>query len=147
MLDPNHTSVLPLPDVPRQRTVLYAEDNPANMALVEQLIARRSDLKLLTAVNGQIGMQMARDYLPDVIVLDINLPDINGFDALKILRADPATAHIPVMALSSDAYRRQIEKGIEAGFFWYMTKPFKVDEFMRALDATLHYAAMTRPVA
>ena len=82
---------------------------------------------------------MAREYCPAVIIMDINLPDINGFSALENLRENPATTHIPVIALSSDAYPRQIEKGIEAGFFRYVTKPFQIDEFMDALDAALHY--------
>ena len=124
-----------------QRTLLYVEDNPANLTLVEQLIARRSDLKLLTATDGHQGIQLARTYQPDVILMDINLPGISGFGALKILHEDPATAHIPVMALSANAVPRDIEKGIEAGFFRYLTKPIKVLEFMDALDVALHYAA------
>jgi PAS domain S-box-containing protein len=123
-----------------QRTLLYVEDNPANLALVEQLIARRSDLKLLSAVDGHMGIQLARAYQPDVILMDINLPGISGIGALKILRDDPATAHIPVMALSANAVPRDIAKGIEAGFFRYLTKPIKVGEFMDALDVALHYA-------
>jgi PAS domain S-box-containing protein len=124
-----------------QRTLLYVEDNPANLALVEQLIARRSDLKLLTAIDGHLGIQLARAYQPDVILMDINLPGISGFGALKILREDPATAHIPVMALSANAIPRDIERGMEAGFFRYLTKPIMVTEFMDALDVALHHAA------
>jgi signal transduction histidine kinase/CheY-like chemotaxis protein len=126
---------------PSQRTLLYVEDNPANMALVEQLIARRNDLKLLTAIDGHLGIQLARTYQPDVILMDINLPGISGYGALNILREDPATAHIPVMALSANAVPRDIEKGLEAGFFRYLTKPIRVNEFMDALDVALHYAA------
>jgi PAS domain S-box-containing protein len=124
-----------------QRTLLYVEDNPANLALVEQLIARRSDLKLLTAIDGHLGIQLARAYRPDVILMDINLPGISGFGALEILRKDPATARIPVMALSANAVPRDIEKGLEAGFFRYLTKPIKVREFMDALDVALRHAA------
>jgi CheY-like chemotaxis protein len=124
-----------------RRTVLYVEDNPANLALVEQLITRRSDLQLLSATDGYMGIQLAQTYRPDVILMDINLPGISGFGALKNLRADRATAHIPVMALSANAIPRDIEKGIEAGFFRYLTKPIVVRDFMDALDAALHYAA------
>jgi CheY-like chemotaxis protein len=124
-----------------QRTLLYVEDNPANLALVEQLIARRSDLKLLTAIDGYLGIELARAFQPDVILMDINLPGLSGFGALKILHEDPATAHIPVMALSANAIPRDIAKGMEAGFFRYLTKPIKVNEFMDALDVVLHYAA------
>ncbi len=126
-----------------QRTLLYVEDNPANLILVEQLIARRSDLKLLTAIDGHLGVQLARTYQPDVILMDINLPGISGFDALEILRKDPATAHIPVMALSANAVPRDIAKGMEAGFFRYLTKPIKVTEFMDALDVALQHASET----
>jgi PAS domain S-box-containing protein len=124
-----------------QCTLLYVEDNPANLLLVEQLIARRSDLKLLTAIDGYMGIQMARAYQPDVILMDINLPGMSGIDALKILHEDSTTAHIPVLALSANAVPRDIEKGIEAGFFRYLTKPIKIDEFMDTLDVTLTYAA------
>jgi CheY-like chemotaxis protein len=117
------------------------EDNPANLVLVEQLIARRSDLKLLTAIDGHIGVQLARSFKPDVILMDINLPGISGFGALKILSDDPSTRAIPVIALSANAVPRDIEKGMDAGFFRYLTKPIKVSEFMEALDVALHYAA------
>ena len=123
------------------RTLLYVEDNPANLALVEQLIARRSDLKLLTALDAHIGIQLALENLPDVILMDINLPGISGFDALEILRNDPATAHIPVVALTANAIPREIKKGLEAGFFHYLTKPIKFNEFMEALDTALKFAA------
>jgi PAS domain S-box-containing protein len=124
-----------------KRTLLYVEDNPANLVLVEQLIARRSDLKLLTAIDGHIGVQLARSFKPDVILMDINLPGISGFGALKILSDDPSTRAIPVIALSANAVPRDIEKGMDAGFFRYLTKPIKVSEFMEALDVALHYAA------
>jgi CheY-like chemotaxis protein len=123
------------------RTLLYVEDNPANLKLVEQLIARRPDLRLLTAVNGRLGVEVARASQPEVILMDINLPDINGFEALKILREDPATAYIPVVALSANAMPRDIEKGLEAGFFRYLTKPIKIMEFMDMLHVTLEFAA------
>ncbi len=125
----------------KQRTLLYVEDNPANMELVEQLISRRTDLKLLTAINGHLGIVLARACQPDVILMDINLPGLSGFGCLKILRNDPATAHIPVMALSANAVPRDIEKGMEAGFFRYLTKPIKVVEFMGALDLALDFAS------
>jgi len=128
-------------DQESQRTLLYVEDNPANLALVEQLIARRSDLKLLTAIDAHLGMDLARTYQPDVILMDINLPGLSGFGALRLLHDDPLTCHIPVMALSANAVPRDIEKGLEAGFFRYLTKPIKVTEFMDALDVALHHAA------
>ena len=123
------------------RTLLYVEDNPANLKLIEQLIARRPDMRLLSARDGTLGIQLARANQPDVILMDINLPGISGIEALKILRDDPATAHIPVVALSANAMPRDIEKGLQAGFFRYLTKPIKVNEFMDTLEAALEFAA------
>ena len=122
------------------RTLLYVEDNPANLMLVEDLIARRPDIRLLSATDGNGGIKIARASRPDMILMDINLPGISGIQALKILRADPATAHIPVVALSANAIPRDIEKGLAAGFFRYLTKPIKVNEFMDTLDEALKFA-------
>jgi signal transduction histidine kinase/ActR/RegA family two-component response regulator len=122
------------------RTLLYVEDNPANLELVEQLIARRSDLRLLSAADGQVGIEYARAYQPDLILMDINLPGISGIEALRILRADASTAHIPIIALSANAVPRDISRGLEAGFFNYLTKPIKVNEFMDALDLALKFS-------
>jgi PAS domain S-box-containing protein len=124
----------------RVRTLLYVEDNPANMELVEQLIARRPDLHLLKAVNGTLGVELARSAMPDLILMDINLPGISGIEAMKILHEDPATAHIPVVALSANAMQRDIEMGIQAGFFRYLTKPINVKDFMETLDIALEFA-------
>jgi len=124
----------------RQRTLLYVEDNPANMMLVEQLIAQHSKLKMLTAVDGALGIELARSALPEVILMDINLPGMSGIEAMRILREDPATAHIPVVALSANAMPRDVEKGLEAGFFSYLTKPIKVKEFTVALNAAMNFA-------
>ena len=127
------------PATPR-RTLLYVDDNPANIMLVEQLIARCPDIQLVTALNGVLGIDLARATPPMVILMDINLPGISGLEALKILRADPSTAHIPVVALSANAMPREIEKGLHAGLFRYLTKPIKLSEFMDTLDAALEFA-------
>ncbi|MHB1458075.1 MAG: hybrid sensor histidine kinase/response regulator [Armatimonadota bacterium] len=119
------------------RKILYVEDNPANMKLVEQLIARRPDLCLMTAVTGNLGVELARTSMPEMIFMDINLPDISGIEVLKILQTDPTTAHIPIVALSANAMPRDIEKGLAAGFFRYLTKPIRVNEFMNTLNETL----------
>jgi len=121
-------------------TLLYVEDNPANLMLVEDLIARRPDIRLMSANNGNQGIEIARASQPDVILMDINLPGISGIKAMRILAKDPATAHIPVIALSANAIPRDIEKGLEAGFFRYLTKPIKVNEFMDTLDEALNFA-------
>jgi PAS domain S-box-containing protein len=130
----------------RLRTLLYVEDNPANLKLVEQLVARRPDLRLLSASDGHSGIALARASQPEVILMDINLPGISGVEALKILREDPATAHIPVLALSANAMQRDIQKGLEAGFFRYLTKPIKIDAFMEALDLALDCAGKQHSV-
>ncbi len=126
--------------VGHENTLLYVEDNPANLMLVEDILARRPDIRLLSARDAKSGIEIARTSLPDVILMDINLPGISGIDALKILADIPETAHIPVVALSANAIHRDIEKGLEAGFFRYLTKPIKVVEFMATLDMTLKYA-------
>ena len=124
----------------RQHTVLYVEDNPANMKLVEQIIARHQDISLLTAVNGKSGIEIALASQPDVILMDINLPGISGFEAMKVLRLDAATSHIPVIAVSANAMPLDVERGLKAGFFRYITKPIKVNELMDALNVALEFA-------
>jgi signal transduction histidine kinase/ActR/RegA family two-component response regulator len=126
-----------IPDGAPIRTILYVEDNPANLELVEQIVARRSDLRLLSAADGEIGLEYARAYLPTLILMDINLPGISGIDAMNALKADPATAHIPIIALSANAVPRDIDKAIEAGFSDYLTKPINVARFMTVLDGAL----------
>ncbi len=129
----------------RLRTLLCVEDSPANLKLIGQLVARRPDMSLLTATNGNSGIELAHASQPEVILMDINLPDISGFEALKILREDPATAHIPVVAISANAMPRDIEKGLNAGFFRYLTKPIKVNEFMDTLNEALAFAEKAAP--
>jgi CheY-like chemotaxis protein len=122
------------------RTLLYVEDNPANMELVEQLIARCPDIRMMTAVTGTLGIELARTAQPTVILMDINLPGISGIKALEILSEDPLTAHIPVVALSANAMPRDIANGLEAGFFRYLTKPIRVKDFMDTLNVALEFA-------
>ncbi len=122
------------------RTLLYVEDNPANLLLVENLLERRPDIHLLSAQDGFHGIEIARASLPDVILMDINLPGINGIHTLEILRKDPMTAHIPVIAISANAMPRDIVRGLEVGFFRYLTKPIKLNEFLDTLDAALKFS-------
>jgi len=154
-VDLHSTAPLALPPMPKSapavvpaevassaalRTLLYVEDNPANLKLVERLVARRSDLRLLSAIDGNAGVDLARSCQPDVILMDINLPGISGIEALRILREDKATAHIPVVALSANAIPRDIQLGLDAGFFRYLTKPIKVSEFLETLNLALEFA-------
>ena len=138
--EPSASAKAPVRSDAQMRTLLYVEDNPANLMLVEDLIARLPDIRLLSARDGHRGIEIARTSRPDVILMDINLPGISGITALRILAEDPATAHIPVIALSANAMPHDIEKGLEAGFFRYLTKPIKVNEFMDTLDVTLNFA-------
>ena len=121
----------------RVHKILYVEDNPANMRLVDKIIARIPNTTLLMATDGALGVEMARKNLPDLILMDINLPGINGFEALKMLRADPLTEHIPVIALSANAMLLDIEKGLMAGFYSYITKPINVDNFTNSLNEVM----------
>ncbi len=123
----------------RRHTLLYVEDNPANLRLVEQIIARHPNIQLLIAVNGHDGIEMARTLQPDVILMDINMPGINGFEAMKILGVAPSTAHIPVIAISANAMPSDIARGMQAGFFSYITKPIQVNDFMEALNRALQF--------
>ncbi|MFN4350178.1 MAG: hybrid sensor histidine kinase/response regulator [Hylemonella sp.] len=130
------------------QTVLYVEDNPANLELVEQIIVRYPNLRLLSAADGSTGIEFARTYLPQVILMDINLPGISGIEAMRVLHADPITARIPIIALSANAVPRDIQKGLQAGFFAYITKPIRVPELMKTLELALIQAnAATAPLS
>ena len=120
-----------------QRTVLYIEDNPANLLLVEQLFAQQGDLVLLSAVDALSGIDLARLHRPDLILMDINLPNINGAQALQILRNMPETQAIPVIAISANAMALDIESALEIGFFRYITKPIKIDHLLKTIELAL----------
>ena len=131
---------LPARDNAALRTLLYVEDNPANLLLVEHIIKGIPDIHMLSANDGKLGIELARTRLPDMILMDINLPGMSGIEALKILLADPLTKYIPIVALSANAMQRDIERGLAAGFYRYLTKPIKINEFMDTLDLTLKFA-------
>lgn len=130
---------------PCQRTILQFEDNASNALLVEALIARRSDLTIFTAGNANQVVAVTCSRKPDVIIMDMKMPGICGVDALKLLLANPLTAAIPVIALSSNAYPGEIRMCLDAGFFRYLTKPFKLSDLMDAIDAALNFAEEGRP--
>jgi CheY-like chemotaxis protein len=124
------------------QTVLYVEDNLDNLALVRQILARRDGVTVISASNGSEGIEKARTLHPDLILMDINMPVMGGMEALEILLAEPSTRDIPVIALSSNAYPKQIAQGLDAGFHGYLTKPFRFDEFLAAVDAGLHHVSV-----
>jgi CheY-like chemotaxis protein len=124
------------------RRLLYVENDLANLKLVERLIQRRPDLALISAETGHRGIQLARSRLPSVILLDLGLPDLRGLEALALLRADPATAHIPVIAIIDSATPNATRPGWPAGFFGCLTMPIKLNEFTSMLDAALELAEL-----
>jgi len=131
-----------IPERNIRQQLLYIEDNPVNLSLIEQLMLTRSDIDLLVASDGTTGLAKAQSALPAVILLDINLPDINGFDLINVLLENPATSNIPVIALSANAMQSDIQKGLQAGCRHYLTKPVKVTELMEKLDETFSYLAL-----
>jgi CheY-like chemotaxis protein len=128
------------------RVLLYVEDDPANLMLVGQIIAEHAQhIRMLSARDANFGITLARTHLPDLILMDISLPGISGIEAMNILRKDPATAQIPVIALSANAMRSDIDRGMEAGFFRYLTKPIKINEFLAVLTEALKFARTESP--
>ena len=117
-----------------QRTVLYIEDNLSNLNLVESLLARQPGVRVLAARHGTAGLEMAARHQPDVILLDLHLPDISGEEVLRRLRSDPETDHIPVVVVSADAIPAQVKALLDAGARDYITKPLEVEQFMRVLQ-------------
>ncbi|HEX9712781.1 MAG TPA: ATP-binding protein [Actinomycetota bacterium] len=130
-------AVAPPEDRSDQRVVLYIEDNLSNLKLVERLVARRSDIRLLSAMQGRLGIELARQHRPDLVLLDLHLPDLSGEEVLERLRSEKATATVPVVAISADATRRRIETLERAGVHAYLSKPFEVGRFMSMLDELL----------
>lgn len=115
------------------RTVLYVEDNPANVLFMRDLLSNFEDVELVTAATAETGIELASTRLPDVILMDINLPGMNGFEALRVLRATPATSRIPVIALTAVAFEGGRSAGEAAGFYRYLTKPVNVEELETVL--------------
>jgi len=118
-------------------TVLYVEDNLANLHLVELILARLGNVEVMSAVQGGLGLDLARTHRPDLILLDLHLPDMAGEDVAKALRADDATRAIPIVVLSADAYSSQRHRLLALGVDAYMTKPFKVTEMIALIEQLL----------
>ncbi len=122
---------------PEQRSVLHIEDNLSNLRLIERVLLRRPAIKLFAARDGVSGLKMAAEELPDVILLDVNLPDIDGYEVLHRLRTDPRCVAIPVIVVSADATERQKNRLLEAGAANYLTKPLNIKKFLEVLDYSL----------
>ena len=135
-----------LSDPVAERTVLYVEDNLATVALVESIFALRPNVRLITAMQGSLAVKLAHEQQPDLIILDLHLPDINGEEVIHRLRDDPRTAEIPVVMYSADATERQVDRVLAAGAKAYLTKPARVSEFLAVLDRALNHSFDPRTV-
>ena len=117
--------------------VLYVEDNHANFALAEEILARRGDVELVRAESGTRAIELARERTPDVVLLDLDLPDIPGHEVLARLQSDPVTRELPVVILSADATQSQVQRLLGVGAREYLTKPIDVSQFLAVVDAQL----------
>jgi CheY-like chemotaxis protein len=117
--------------------IVYVEDNPSNVAFMEALLTNFESVELVVAPNAEIGIELVRAHRPDVVIMDINLPGMSGFEALRRLRDWPETVQIPIIALSAAAMDRDVKRAEEAGFARYLTKPVRVDELIATLEALL----------
>ena len=119
---------------PTTRRILYIEDDLANRQLIQFIIDRRDDLELFLAENGKTGIQIAKEMVPDLILLDLSLPDITGFEVFNQLKNTDQTGNIPVIAVSGDSLPQDVERGLQAGFTNYLGKPIQVAELYKAID-------------
>jgi signal transduction histidine kinase/ActR/RegA family two-component response regulator len=118
-------------------TLLYVEDNASNLMLVELIIKTRPDIKFLSAPQAQTGIDLAREHMPDLILMDINMPELDGLTAMKNLQKFEETRHIPIIAVSANAMESEIKNGLEAGFKGYITKPFNIPKLFMEIDRFL----------
>jgi PAS domain S-box-containing protein len=134
-LEPDREELVPLENLNGQtKTLLYIEDNLSNLSLIEHLLGDSSPIKLISAMQGKLGIELAARHQPDLILLDVHLPDINGPEVLARLKAKPRTRDIPVAVLSADATQSQIKRLMSLGASEYLTKPLDVDHFLKVLD-------------
>ncbi|MDZ5634750.1 PAS domain S-box protein [Janthinobacterium sp. GMG1] len=132
-------------DAGGQALLLYVEDNPASLRLVEDIVSFLPHLRMISATDARQGIALALERRPDVILMDINLPGMNGNQAQRILRNDTRTAHIPVIALTANAMKGDIRHGLAAGFFRYLTKPVEIPQLNTAIEEALQLARAVLP--
>jgi CheY-like chemotaxis protein len=121
----------------REATILYIEDNLPNLQLVERALARQPGWEVLTATQGRLGLELARDRRPDLVLLDLHLPDISGEDVLADLTASPETAAIPVVVVSAAASKGRVQRLRQRGAHDYLTKPIDLAELLEVINAAL----------
>ena len=132
------------PDRGPRHTLLYVEDNHANMTLVQKILSEREEVQLLTAPDAKLGISLAKSHLPDLILMDINLPGMDGITAMVHLRANKQTRNIPILAVSAHALKSEVGNAMESGFDSYITKPIMVEAFLETID---HYLNKVSPIA
>ncbi len=137
-LTPQHADLATADPAATVHTMLYVEDNAANVKLMETFIKLLPNLRLITAHNAELGLQLASAHHPDLVIMDINLPGMNGYDALQQLNAMEETRDIPVIALSANAMEKDIAKGKASGFYDYLTKPIEISLLMKAIQGALN---------
>ena len=130
---------------PQIATILCVDDNRANLALLTEALSLRTDCVVLTATDGQAGVDMARSHSPDVILMDNNMPVMSGREAMRVLREDPATAGIPIIAVSAAAMPNMVSSGLEQGYFRYLVKPYDLVDLTDAIDAAIDHVRRVRP--
>jgi signal transduction histidine kinase/ActR/RegA family two-component response regulator len=119
------------------RKVIYVEDNPSNVALMRSILARRPQVELVVAHTGPLGLDLAQAHVPDLMIIDINLPGMNGLDLCRRIKSNPRTRDVPCIALTASAMPKDLQEGLEAGFEKYLTKPLNVAAFLKDLDSLL----------
>jgi CheY-like chemotaxis protein len=124
----------------KQRVILYIEDNPDLLRMMESLVKRQPDARMISAHNAELGLVLAEKESPDLILMDINLPGMNGIEARRQLLLNDKTAHIPVVAVSGAAMKHDIERAMNAGFQAYLTKPFTIGDAVRTIRDALNQA-------
>ncbi len=132
---PNLPSATKLDTTLRPGSVLYVEDNLSNMKLIQMLLESMPHIELIPALQGQVGIDLARSHQPDLVLLDVHLPDMSGADVLRRLKADPATSAIPVVVISADATQGQIRRLRQSGAYDYLTKPIDIKRFMSLFES------------
>src|SRR2546423_6775364 len=122
---------------PGSKTLLYIEDNLPNLKLIERILSQRPGIRMITAQQGSMGLELARQHQPDLVLLDLHLPDMNGDQVLVWLRSEPRTRKIPVVVISADAVNSEMIRLKELGARAYITKPFEVQHFLQVVDEML----------
>jgi len=136
-LDTDSASEAPVSSEGQRFTVLFVEDNLANIRLMERIFKRRPNIQLIASMQGSRGLELAREHRPDLILLDLNLPDVAGDTVLLQIKRDPDLSEIPVVMISGDAIPTQIQRLTDMGAEAYITKPFDLHELLKIIDSTL----------